>query len=112
MRKNKQTWSWLLGVYGDEKQTRGAHRRPGHSRDYSDDLSGTGTGTTLMYGASSGLDSEGNGGSTMSPISPITEGSDPVVELQGKIIHEMPGMLLLFPLLSLDPPSIYLWLTP
>lgn len=88
VRKNKQTWSWLLGVYGDEKSARGAHHPLGHMRNYSDDLSGTGTGTTLMYGAS-----EGNRESIMSPISPLTERSDPVQELQGKIIHEMPGKL-------------------
>lgn len=88
VRKNRQTWSWLLGVYGDEKASRGA----GHMRNYSDDLSGTGTGTgtTFMYGASSGLGSEANRESVMSPISPVTERSDPVVELQGKVIHEMP----------------------
>ncbi|KAF8426068.1 hypothetical protein EV426DRAFT_710543 [Tirmania nivea] len=90
VRKNKQTWSWLLGVYGDEKPPRGAHQPLGHMRNYSDDLSGTATGTTLMYGPSSGLGSEANRESVISPISPITERSDPVMELQGKVIHEMP----------------------
>lgn len=88
VRKNKQTWSWLLGVYGDEKSSRGAHQPLGHMRNYSDDRSGTGT--TFMYGASTGLGSDANRESMMSPISPITERSDPVVELQGKVIHEMP----------------------
>ena len=93
MRRNKQTWSWLLGVHSDEKSSRGGHRI-GHMRNYSDELSGTGTGTTFIYGASSGMGSEANRESVMSPISPVTERSDPVMELQGKVIHEMPGMLL------------------
>jgi len=94
VRRNKQTWSWLLGVHADEKSSRGAHRPLGHLRDYSDDLSGTDTGTTFRYGPSSGRGSEANRESVMSPISPVTERSDPAVELQGKLIHEMPGMLL------------------
>ncbi|KAF8473258.1 hypothetical protein BDZ91DRAFT_830892 [Kalaharituber pfeilii] len=86
VRKNKQTWSWLLGVYGDDKSSRGMHQPLG---TYSDDMSGTGTGTTYMYGHPSTALGD-NRESVLSPISPLEERSDPVVELHGVTIHEMP----------------------
>ena len=87
VRKHRQTWSWLRGVYGDDKSARGAHHQP---LENPDDAS-AGYGTAALTADSLAR------ASVMSPISPVTERSDPVSELQGKTIHEMPGMC---PLLS------------
>ncbi|KAH0612393.1 uncharacterized protein H6S33_010445 [Morchella sextelata] len=66
-RKNRQTWSWLLGVYGDEK------------REFPDDQT-PGTEMTNPYDLHSG-------------VSPMTEASNPtnavIAEAQGRQVFEM-----------------------
>lgn len=85
--KNKQTWSWLLGVHGDDKSMR---PRFLSTRGYSDNLSASGTGVTTGYHASSGVDSEAYREGIMTPISPLT--NDTTLELEGQGVHELPGM--------------------
>lgn len=80
-----QTWSWLLGVHGDDKPTQ-PHV---NTRSYSDDLSTSGTGVTAGYTVSSGVNSDAY---QECPISPLTDNSYyTTTELEGHGIHELPG---------------------
>lgn len=73
VRRNRQTWSWLLGVYGDEK-----------NRDHFEDPTPS-TETANPFDHHSAL------------VSPMTEVStnpmDAAVETQGREVYEMPGAL-------------------
>lgn len=79
-RKHRQTWSWLLGVHGDEKSTWPRFR------GFSEDLSASGTRGVTGYNLSSFVDSD------LPPISPLTDISNHVtMELEGQGIQELPG---------------------
>lgn len=72
VRKNRQTWSWLLGVYGDEKRGHGlVDPTPSTEPPNPFDASAV--------------------------TSPMTEETDPI-ETAGRPLYEMPGLF--FPLLS------------
>lgn len=64
VRKNRQTWSWLLGVYGDEK--RGQFEDPTPSSEHPDPFDRSGFGN------------------------PMTEAGH-LVETEGNQVYEMPG---------------------
>lgn len=68
VRKNRQTWSWLLGVYGDEKRG-----------DFGDPTPNTEASNPFDHSAL---------------VSPMTEGVNPMdaaVETMGRPVYEMPG---------------------
>ena len=108
VRRNRQTWSWLLGVYGDEKgaeSTRGEPLglgRPGHMRNFSNDTDSNTAGASGSYKPSAGVGYTTAKGhhrsSVLKSASPVTEigtgeGTySAFSELGGTTIHEMAGV--------------------